>query len=185
MKWWKFKASEHIERLTKRLTKFNGGQILMEGSDETIRGNIDTINISDGPSLELKLLWHAKKTVLSESFWFPDWKWELVTWDWQDQKEGRVPILSCTLNFRITEGNDKGHEENSDSSIPKAEEEKLKERNLKKFYQDKDALNHGVVFPKCLYLITDNGEIATLFQPDDPRNLRLFFGAIIDFFLPK
>ncbi|MEK7575053.1 MAG: hypothetical protein AAB511_02360 [Patescibacteria group bacterium] len=184
MRIWQFKASKHPERLAARLAKFNGGQLLLETETGTFRGQLESIDpltsikCSGDGKLEFSLIWRAQKVTLSKSVWHPKWKWELAQWNWH-HASGPTPIRGCSIHVEMTEGNETGH---PNKQVTEGLTAKVA---LKRFYQDKSAWGHGILFPKCLFFTTDRGEKGTLFQPRDPRNLVLKEdGTILDPSLP-
>lgn len=173
MIFWQHDASKELDRLAIRLMKYKGGQILINTKGETLRGAIIDYE-ETGAQINFSLLWLAKKRIVSNSSLCSKWKWELT--------HEPTSKISCAITIELVSGEEKG---------PKSENlsaEMLAHVELKKFYQNKQWKKWGlwgIVYPKCLFFSTKiPGERGTLFQPHDPRNLKLEGENIIDPYAP-
>lgn len=170
MIFWQHSASQHLGRLSERLAKYQGGQILLNTKMGIFRGPINNFTVV-GEQIKFDLLWLAKKRVISKPLCMK-WKWEMT--------HEQVRNVECKITIELRTGTEKGPAEGPT--------EMQAEVPVKKFYQNKQGKRWwwwGVVYPKCLFFSTSiAGERGVLFQPNDPRNLQLVGEVIIDPFAP-
>ena len=178
MIFWQHKASKEPARLAERLFKYTGGQILLNTKGETLRGEITDYE-EKGSVIAFRLRWLAKKRVISPSRFFRKgaWKWELTH---SSTLPKPLDKIVCAIHLEIQNGEERGPEEETEEPITQAIE-------VDKFHQNKQwRIWRFQTKPKCLFFSTKTpNERGVLFQPHDPRNLRLEDGEIVDPYAPK
>jgi len=168
MIFWQYDAKKNFERLSERLLKYKGGQLLLRTDEGELRGPVTDYE-ETGPKIAFRLQWLAKKKILSNSRWNPEWKWQLT--------HEPASTLICSITLEFERGAERGPKDESGAGT---ESSIFTFGKIKKFYQNKQKRLGGVVFPKCLFFTTTLGERGTLFQLHDPRNLQLEGETILD-----
>jgi len=163
MKWWQYRARSHPGRLAARLVKYREGQIMLESKKEkgqeteVWRGAIEEI-IPVRTTVHFHLHWLAKRRSVFDKHWSKKWEWEF---------EKRATSLPYVLDIQ--------------TGIEPAGSDPIElEKEIFKFYQNKQSKCGGITFPKRCFFVTTQGENGTLFQPSDPYNLEIRGDELID-----
>lgn len=174
MMFWQYDASVDSARLASRLMKYKGGQILVNTRGETLQGEIARYE-ETCPQVKFHLGWLARKVSTSDSHWYQrgSCRWELLHTPALPEP---LNVISCAIVIELQVG------EEHDLTQPKAATPFVSRLAVAKFYQNKEwHIGRFRTRPKCLFFSTTiPGERGILFQPHDPRNLRLENGKIID-----
>lgn len=182
MRIWKYRARSHTERLAHRLKKYDGGQLLLETTGETYRGQISSFRL-DGTKIDFQLLWLARRFEIRRLLLANKWRWEIQELRTHANDSTSVLFRCKTINLELV---DSGHLGDERPAVRGAKAG----IDIDRFHQNKAHLGRiakiKVLYPKCLFFDTTFGEHGVLFQPSDPRNLKLEKdGTITDPLCPK
>lgn len=138
-----YKAEKHPERFVNRLQKYKNGQIEFHGLDEIWRGQMQDIVVMRG-RVRFELAWIAQWCSLPGKLENPEGYWKYTS---------PIPHLKHSLDVEPAD----------ETELTSGE---VRDLSVNKFFQNKSCNE----YPKQMFLSTERGEIAILFQPNDPRN---------------